>query len=521
MRRRYVNPRQYMAFTDRPDRMRLLEEVATRETSGEDLGSYLLSLPDPDPVLRAHGSDAKVLTELASDDQVMMAMTKRKLKTLNRDDYKLEPGAAKGAEPAPEAKRLAADLEADLENLDLRQLFSEILNAPYYGMTVVELLFEPAGKRVRLADAVAKPWRWFSFNARGELLFKSMGSPLGELVEPYKFVLARNEATYENPYGERLMSRCLWPVAFKRGGIEFWTRFCEKFGMPWVIAEGGKDANDRQNMANSLSSMVQDAVAVVPPGYSVRVESFSGKGEVHESFIKHWDAAISKVIMGQTLTAELGDTGSFAASQTHAEGLDDLAKADEALLVAAMNELAWNYARVNAGPDVRAPLFAFVEPQDYAALADLDGKLYGIGVRKNAQGVSETYDLPEEHFYMAHEQTEDDNGENGKTDEPENADQTFAEGRTFTPEQQTVENLVAAVLPDGWAQAGKLEDAILAAAQEAAAADQAEPGSGFVILEQRLAELMRQAPGYEDVLARGMLAMELFGRYSAQEQSDA
>ena len=134
-------------------------------------------------------------------------------------------------------------------------------------------------RSLRLADIVAKPRNWFGFDDNNRPVF--CGNTLAEdqILPTGKFVLVRHFPTFENPYGLRLLSRCLWPVAFKRGGIEFLTRFCEKFGMPWVLAKAPRNADraDRITMANDLAAMVQDAVAVLPTGADGEFASASGK----------------------------------------------------------------------------------------------------------------------------------------------------------------------------------------------------------------------------------------------------
>ncbi len=498
---------------EQPDRDSLFTEIATREAAGVDLAGWLGVLPDPDPVLRKRGDDASVLDELCADDQVTMARAKRKLKTLNRQDYGFKPGAPKGEEASAEAERLCRDLVADLERLDLRGLFSEILDAPYFGYTVVELMFERAGTRLRLIDAVAKPRAWFGFDTHNRLVFRSQLSLQGELVPPLKFVLARHGATYANPYGERLLTRCLWPVAFKRGGIQFWMRFAEKYGQPWTVgnAPSGTDRPARQSMAADLARMTQDAVAVLPHGSEVKIYEASGKSaDIHERLVRHWDAAISKVIMGNTLSAELGDSGSFAAAQTHAGELDDLAEADEALLVAAMNELAWNYARLNAPEGMFAPVFGFVQPEDHAARAELDTKLHGIGVRFRKSHFVRTYELAEEDFEIEEPVSQDEKPAPGPAfAAPGDADPGEA---AAVEAQEALDRMVEGLLPKAVQASEERSRRIIGIIQAA---------ESWEDLQARLAEAEPGLGGgeFEELLARALVAADAHGRLAAREEN--
>jgi phage gp29-like protein len=289
-------------------------------------------------------------------------------------------------------------------------------------------------------------------------------------------------------------------VAFKRGGIEFLTRFLEKFGMPWVLAKAPRNADraERQAMAGDLAAMVQDAVAVLPSGAEVELATASGKGgEQHETYIRRWDKAISKVLMGQTLTAEMDGSGSRAASETHYSVSEDMAEADQFLVASAMNEIALTYRDVNAGPGVLAPVFAYSEPEDYAAQADLDKKLHSVGVRFKKTHFTRRYGLAEDEFELE--------GETNADGPADHAD--FAEGIAA---QDVVDQAVAEVMPQAVKANAELVKQIENAVQ------QAETWEDMQLL---LAELLGQdaePDELEELLARIMLNAAAFGTHAVE-----
>jgi phage gp29-like protein len=174
--------------------------------------------------------------------------------------------------------------------------------------------------------------------------------------------------------------------------------------MPWVVGKAAKGAEpkDKQDMAASMARMVRDCVAVIPAGAEVAfMTPGTTQHTLHEQFIARQDKAISKLLMGQTLTVEMeGRNNSQAAATTHEDVAEGLAASDKAMVADAMNEIAWLYARVNAGPDVLAPLFAFEEPEDLVGRADLDKKLYDMGVDFLPQHFEDNYNLKSEEFTM-------------------------------------------------------------------------------------------------------------------------
>ena len=218
--------------------MDLSTELATRQNAGvtfSELEGWLNTLPDPDPVLRKRGDDSAILDELSADDQVTTAMLSRKNRVLNCPHFSFRAGAPEGEEPTPQAQELYRRFMADLEHMNLRSIISGMLDAPFFGFTPLELIWRLDGDWWHLLDIVPRPQRWFRFDNDNKPTFVGVYGGLAAQPIPLpagKFVFVTHHATYDNPYGLRLLSRCLWPVAFKRGGVQFYARFVERHGMP-------------------------------------------------------------------------------------------------------------------------------------------------------------------------------------------------------------------------------------------------------------------------------------------------
>jgi hypothetical protein len=394
----------------------LTTEIATRRNAGAtlaDMGQWLDQLPDPDPILRKRGDDARILAELYTDDQVTMATLARKNRVLNAPEYGYRPGGPDGEPVTPEAQNVYDRLSQDLERVSLRPLISSILDAPFYGMTPLELMWAsgPDGWW-HLLDIVAKPYHWFAFDTDNRPYFRGEAGWAAITPEPLpvgKYVIVTHHATYDNPYGLRLLSRCLWPVAFKRGGLQFYAKFVERHGMPWVVGKAPKGAGpqDKKAMAADMARMVRDCVAVIPAGADATLlVPGSTQDMLHERFISRQDKSISKLLMGQTLTAEMdGRNNSQAAATTHEDVAEGLAEADKAMVADAFNEIAWLYARVNAGQGVFSPVFTYEEPEDLKERAALDELLYKMEVRFTAEHFQENYNLKPSEFTMQADQS--------------------------------------------------------------------------------------------------------------------
>ena len=497
------------------NRADLSTELATRQNAGivfGELDGWLNLLPDPDPVLFRRGDDAGILRELSADEQVTTAMLSRKNRVLNCPHLTFRAGAAEGETPTPEAEELYRRFRRDLERTNLRTIVSGMLDAPFYGFTPLELIWRRGNDWWHLIDVIPRPCHWFRFDSFNRPMFVGAyglfcADP--RPLPPGKFIFVSHHATYDNPYGLRLLSRCLWPVSFKRGGLTFYARFVERHGMPWVVGEAPADAEklEKRDMARDLARMVQDAVAVIPHGASVKLESAGQtQGALHEDFLARQDRAISKVLMGQTLTVETDGKNSLAATKGHKEVADDLADADKAMVADAWNEIGWLYAQVNAAPGVLAPLAAYEEPEDLNEQAALDKKLVEIGVEFTEEHFTGKYGLKPGEFRVR---------ASGAPQEP-GADFAAPKDRDSLAEkaQANLDAAIRKMLPDALRASSAFVTEIENAVKTAASFDE---------LQDALVELLAptMAPdALESFLARALTAAAGHGAASVQAEAD-
>lgn len=492
----------------------LTTELATRQNAGltpGELEGWLNVLPDPDPVLRKRGDEASVLAELSADDQVTTAMLSRKNRVLNCPHFAFRPGAPDGETAMPEAENLYRRFIQDLERTNLRNIISSIIDAPFFGFTPLELIWRRGENWWHLVDVVARPAHWFGFDNKNNPVFVGVYGGLCAEPQPLpagKFVIVQHHATYDNPYGLRLLSRCLWPVAFKRGGLQFYARFVERHGMPWVVGEAPPKAErpEKRVMAADLARMVQDAVAVIPNGAKVQLlASGQTQNSLHETFLSRQDKAISKILMGQTLTVEMEGKNSQAAAETHKDVADDLADADKSMVSDAWNEIAWLYAQANAGPGVFAPLAGYDEPEDLISRAELDKKLADIGVAFTAEHFVDNYGLKPSEFTVRPATT------------PGAGANFSAQQEEVTIAEKAQRNLDAAIkkmLPDALKASTEFVKKVENAIKDAASFEELE-GSLVSLLAPSM-----QPDALESLLIRALTAAAGHGAASVQAEVD-
>lgn len=373
----------------------LYSEFATRKRRGESYDFFGL-LPDPDPVLTKAGLDAVVLESLLADPHVFACYQSRKAGVLTREWQVQFPEGT---------QHLQDEVNDWMSNLDNESITSWALDAIFFGYSPLEIMWERGvNGRIIPGRIEQRPFEWFRFNDRAEPVFISRYSPRGEPLPPFKFIIVRHFASYKNPYGVRLLSRVFWPVSFKKGSFRFWMMFLEKFGVPWLIGKVPAGANDetRQELLTMLESMLQDAVAVVNDDQSVENLNIWNKGATTDTFstlVNVANGEISKAILTQTLTTEVGDKGAYAASQSHLQVREEVCQMDRKVVINCYNQLFKYYTILNYGRMSAYPYIRFIEEEDAnEEISRRDVNLFNQGVRYRKNYYQRIYKIREDEF---------------------------------------------------------------------------------------------------------------------------
>jgi phage gp29-like protein len=374
------------------------DEIAVRDQQTSYMKMFNM-LPDPDPILAQKGKGIEVYRDLTTDAHVWANRQQRKtavtsllweIKQNNSDQRKFS---------------LISEL---FNSLDINQIIEQILNAPLYGHSILEVNWSLKSGLVLPYSVQEKPQEYFHFSPTNQLMLKTKSVSQGIPIPDYKFLLVTQGATYLNPYGEKALARCFWPVTFKRGGLRFWITFTEKFGMPYIIGKQPSGAGNEAatELLSKLELMVQDAIAVIPDNGSVEIQwPQSGAAvEAYRHFLEFMNSEISKALLSQTLTTELQNSGSYSASQTHASMLTNITDGDRKLVEKALNQLIhWIYT-INFGNENNTPSFHLYEPEDVDTItADRDEKLVKQGIRFTADYYKKTYNLTDQDFTLSAE----------------------------------------------------------------------------------------------------------------------
>lgn len=384
----WVSPTEFVSFSEAKRNKELSQHVATRGRT--DAGGFGgLSLPNPDPILKAQGKDITVYRDLRSSPRIGGNVRRRKAGVLA-----LERDLKRGAAPV-KVERFIRDW---LNDLDLDRIIRELLDAPLFGYQPMELMWQPVGLHLVPQDLIGKPAEWFFYDTDNDLRFRAREAGMeGERCDPQRFVVARQDATYANPYGFPDLSMCFWPAVFMKGGLKFWVQFTEKYGSPWVIGKHPRGAADTETdlLLDSLEAMVQDAVAAIPDDSSVQIIEAAGKAgsaEVYRELLEYCRSDINVALLGQDQTTE--SDSNRASATAGAEVTKDIRDGDAGIVAMALNGVIRRIVDINFGEAVAAPVYDLWEQEEIdKTLAERDKNLTDAGVRFTDAYWLRTYNL--------------------------------------------------------------------------------------------------------------------------------
>lgn len=384
----------------------ITSDIATRDRF--DVASqYYNFLPDPDKILIENEYDYEIYRDLLLDPHLMATIQQRKMQVMQLE-YEIEYSAeGKGQSTPSTSRRMTKEIEQVFEDIDFNYLVSEIMDAIFFGYSVVELTWKKDGKRILPTKALGKPQEWFIFDKHNELRLRKYKHGFylfedGEKLPPYKFVLTQHKPTFTNPYGEKILSRCYWPVKLKKGGIEYWQLMMERYGMPYLIGRYPNTftATQKTEFLEQLKQMVIDNITIFDEALGIELKESPqfDIGQLYENLVKFHNREVSKAVLTVTLTTEIEKTGSYKAGEVHKEMLQYLGESDRKLVESSLNKIIDYYCELNYGSIERPKIKLLDKEKVIEESVDRDKTLTDMGVKFSKEYFMKRYKLAENDF---------------------------------------------------------------------------------------------------------------------------
>jgi Mu-like prophage protein gp29 len=257
-------------------------------------------------------------------------------------------------------------------------------------------LYVQDGLHVTVEAVKVRKRNRFRFDLDGNIRLLTRENALeGEIMPERKFwQFATGGADHENPYGIGLAHWLYWPTFFKNKGVKFWTIFLDKFAMPTALGQHnfGNDQAKIGVLIEALEAIHTDSGVAIPDGVEITLLEAKRSGTTDYSvFSEYMDQAISKVVVGQTMTTDDGSSRSQA--EVHEDVRQDLVKADSDLICESWNRgpglwlTDWNFPGATAPKVTRDVDLA----EDLNERSTRDKTIVDMGFKPTLEYITDTY----------------------------------------------------------------------------------------------------------------------------------
>lgn len=320
----------------KPKRNLLQSEIAVSR-----MMTFITSIPDPDEMLSKAGIKRYQLRQLELDDEISQCVDTRR-EAVVATPWRIEPNQNRVG------KFITSVLEQHVESLK-----RGVIEARFYGYSVMEVIYKQVEKGIGIDRLSLKPMEWFAPQQNGTLKFfpdDGSGGTEGIECDPIKFLLTVCNGSYRNPYGEAILSRLWFPVTWRREGWQMWLQFLETFGEPIVLGS----VRDYKTFVEAMTLQgVRSTVAWESVDGNDKIDTITAStpGEfdrLEQAILRR----IQKLILGQTLTSDVGSNGSYAVAAIHNEVRNDKRRADMRMVQATGQQLVNNLCLINNIKDV-------------------------------------------------------------------------------------------------------------------------------------------------------------------------
>lgn len=248
---------------------------------------------------------------LLADTHVQTEFGKRLLAVL-LEPLSVQPADEKQALDAP-----AAEFVTPMKKVKGWLLAcAHLLCAALWPVAVVEKVFRAVAGGYELAALVPVPFELLDFQL-GRLRIRAtneLGQPTGEFFEadPARYIVHRGHLLpVPDSWGGPFRALVFWWF-FRSLGRGAWARFLERYGSPFLV--GKYDLNDddsRSVLERAFSRAAQLFGIVITRETEVEIQQAGAKdsGEAFEAFHATANREMSKLILGQTSSAEAQKTG--------------------------------------------------------------------------------------------------------------------------------------------------------------------------------------------------------------------
>lgn len=386
---------------------------------------------------------SELFDQMEEKDGHLLGEKGKRVNIIQTADFKVEP--------ATEDKKdiqIADFVQSYFDNMpDFDDVLVAMQDAVGKGFACLEINWDVTeGQALPRSLDFIEQKRFIFYDQGGTLRRKPLlitdNSPMGVEIPEWKVLFHKYGGKSGHPTKSGIYRVCAWNFLFKNYSIKDWVIFCEVYGMPLRLGKYDMNAteDDRAALYQAISSLGSDAAGIISKETEIEfIQAANGasSAELYESLAGFCNKEISKALLGQTLSADIGSAGSYAAAKTHDGVRVDLLKADiKAAATTLRNQLIRPIVGFNFGWDALIPQYvgSFEVPEDLKAKAEWVCSLLDRKIEMPLSFVRHEFKIPEQEKNEPMVGTPDKEPEIKKTELKYIAKSTLTKNEDFSAE---------------------------------------------------------------------------------------
>lgn len=274
-------------------------------------------------------------------------------------------------------------VERIIRALDWEEIVYDASAAILYGYACLEYDWERSEGQWRLKSADYRQPDWFMTPAhdRDRLALRTLDG-IGEELRQWGWLVHIHKAKSGYLTRGGLARILAWPYLFRNYSARDMAEFLEIYGLPLRLGKypAGASDTEKSTLMKAVVNIGHAAAGIIPQGMELEFqEAAKGGPDPFMAMIRWAESAMSKAILGGTLTSQTSESGggAYALGQVHNDVRHDILVSDARQIARSLTrDLVEPLTRLNT-PMRRLPSFVFEteQPEDIKLYADALPKL--------------------------------------------------------------------------------------------------------------------------------------------------
>lgn len=254
---------------------------------------------------------------------------------------------------------------------DIEEIYLDLMDAVGKGFSMSEMIWDISEGNAWVKEIKNQHQKHFFWDEENIMRVMTEDNPQGIPLEANKYITHVYKAKSGHPARAGVLRVCSWMYLFKNYTLKDWITFAEIYGMPIRLGKyaPGASEDDKDKLMEALVMIGTDAAGMIPSDAEIIFQESNKNSsiDIYQTLASFCNAEISKAILGQTLTSEIGQNGSYAAANVHNEVRQDLLESDCKSLAKTMKrDFIKPLVYFNFGESIRLPYikFHYEPPED-------------------------------------------------------------------------------------------------------------------------------------------------------------